>query len=67
MNSKSTVKSLTALTMAGAMVFSMNTMPVSAAKKRQPAQSKASKSQRHQDQRRVQPWQKESQSNLQSQ
>lgn len=34
MNSKSTVKSLTAVTMAGAMVFSMNTMPVSAAKKK---------------------------------
>ena len=35
MNGKSTVKSLIALTMAGAMVFSMNTMPVSAARKRQ--------------------------------
>lgn len=34
MNSKSTVKSLTAVTMAGAMVFSMNAMPVSAAKKK---------------------------------
>lgn len=34
MNHKSTVKSLTALTMAGAMVFSINTMPVSAAKKK---------------------------------
>lgn len=39
MNSKSTIKSLTALTMAGAMVFSMNTMPVSAAKKKTKAKS----------------------------
>ena len=39
MNGKSTVKSLIALTMAGAMVFSMNTMPVSAAKKKTKAKS----------------------------
>lgn len=39
MNGKSTIKSLTALTMAGAMVFSMNTMPVSAAKKKAKAKS----------------------------
>ena len=39
MNGKSTVKSLIALTMAGAMVFSMNTMPVSAAKKKTKAKT----------------------------
>lgn len=39
MNGKSTVKSLIALTMAGAMVFSMNTMPVSAAKKKTKAKA----------------------------